>query len=167
MESPEEIDRAEKCALWMSGKNKKFEPPKASAHFFIDSDSIVQGVRETCIAWHAPGANHNGIGIEHAGRARQTRDEWLDEFGRPMLDLSAQLVGEKLCVTWDIQPVFVDAKGLLEKPQQRGITTHAAVTEAFKRSTHTDPGKSFPMDWYLERVRKYHTRERRYVPGIV
>lgn len=160
MEGPEEMDRAERCAAWMAGKNPRFPAPKASAHYFVDSNSVVQGVPDAGIAWHAPGANNNGIGIEHAGKARQSREDWLDEFSLPMLDISAQLVGEILCPSWNFPVRFVDAQALLEKPQQRGITTHAEVTKAFKRSTHTDPGKGFPMDWYVNRVKAYNDRYR-------
>ena len=30
--------------------------------------------------FHAPGANHNGIGLEHAGYARQSAEDWADAF---------------------------------------------------------------------------------------
>ena len=46
---------------------------------------------------------------------------------------------------------FVDADGLVAK--KRGVTTHACVTQAFHRSTHTDPGAAFPLDTYLARAR--------------
>jgi len=150
MEGDEALYRAERCAAWMAGENA----PKSSAHYFVDGDSIVQGVHDECIAWHAPGANNNGIGIEHAGKAKQTREEWLDTNGVPMFDLSAQLTAS-LCLKWQIPVVYVNAEDLLAKPQLRGITTHNEVTKAFKRSTHTDPGKGFPIDWYLARVLKY------------
>lgn len=150
MEGPEEATRAEHVARWMSGElAPKFPAPRTSAHYAVDSDSIVQMVRDRDVAWHAPGANKFGIGIEHAGKAKQTREQWLDAFSGPMLLMSAEL-SAALCNLYVIPRVFVDASDLLKG--EAGITTHAEVTKAFKRGTHIDPGPTFPMDWYLDRV---------------
>lgn len=152
MEGPEEATRAEHVAKWFSGQlAPKFPAPKASAHYAVDSDSIVQMVHDRDVAHHAPGANRNGIGIEHAGKARQTRVEWLDKFSGPMLLLSAELCAA-LCNRYVIPRQFVDAEQL--RAREPGVTTHAEVTKAFGKSTHTDPGPNFPMDWYMDRVRE-------------
>ena len=68
MEMDEKGSTAESCASW-------FQNPAAgvSAHYCVDADSIVQCVKEEDVAWHAPGANHDGIGIEHAGRREADR----------------------------------------------------------------------------------------------
>jgi N-acetyl-anhydromuramyl-L-alanine amidase AmpD len=137
---------AEALAAWVSGPNA----PRASWHYCVDSDSIVQNVRDEDVAWHAPGANRNGIGIEHAGYARQSEAEWFDDFSKATLLRSAKLVAH-LCRKHGIPIQYVDQNGL--KQGQRGITTHHAVTLAFRQSTHTDPGRGFPMDWFLDRVR--------------
>ena len=91
MDGAEASTKAERVAAWFAGKNPQYPAPRASAHFFVDDDSIVQGVREDGVAWHAPGANRLGIGIEHAGRARQNRKQWMDDFGIAMLGRSARL----------------------------------------------------------------------------
>lgn len=148
MEAPETPQRAEQCAKYMATLADS-EGVK-SAHYYVDCDSVVQGVPENRIAYHAPGANLRGIGIEHAGRARQTRQEWLDDFGIRMLSLSAQLAARS-AKRWGIPLQFVDATALLAGT--RGITTHAECTKAWKRSTHTDPGAGFPADWYLARAK--------------
>jgi len=150
MDGAELDTKAETVSLWFAGKDPKQSAPRASFHYAIDSNSIVQSVLEKDVAWHAPGANHNGIGIEHAGRAKQTREEWLDAFSRSMLLISAGLVA-RLCHKYGLPMLYVDPAGLLAG--KCGITTHHDVTKAFKRSTHVDPGKGFPMDWYLEQVR--------------
>ena len=67
MEMDEKGDTAERCAQWFRNPGAR-----VSAHYCVDADSIVQCVRDQDVAWHAPGANHDGIGIEHAGRAKQT-----------------------------------------------------------------------------------------------
>jgi len=146
MEAGEASTTAEAVASWFAGSSA----PKASAHYCIDDDSIVQCVLDKDVAWAAPGANKNGIHLEHAGYARQTREQWLDDFSSRMLALSACLTA-RLCVTYNVPPVFVDREGL--KRNERGITTHNEVTWAFRKSTHTDPGKHFPIDHYLDLVK--------------
>lgn len=147
MENAEATSTAENVAKWFSGS----AAPQASAHFCIDSDSIVQCVRDVDVAWHAPGANQYGIGLEHAGYAKQTREQWLDPFSISMLKLSAKLTAE-LCKKWNIPIKYIDRNGL--KNGEKGITTHNEVTQAFKKSTHTDPGKGFPMDLYIQWVQE-------------
>lgn len=143
METPEDANRAESVAAWFAGPTA----PRASAHYQIDNNSIVQSVRDQDVAWHAPGANHNGIGLEHAGRASQSLADWLDPYSLAMLkDQSAPLT-KSLCDKYNIPIRFVDAAGLLRG--ERGITTHWEVSKAFRRSSHTDPGPNFPMVQYL------------------
>lgn len=148
MESPEKPDTAESVANWFAGSTA----PAASAHYCIDSNSVVQCVRDTDVAWHAPGANHNGLGFEHAGRAAQTKSDWSDPYSTQMLELSAQLVAEK-CRKYDIPPVWLRAADL--RAGKRGITGHVQVSDAFKRSDHRDPGTSFPVQAYLALVKKH------------
>lgn len=155
MEAAEASTTAERCATYLA--NLPPDLPKKdwkSAHYCIDSANVIQGVPDHLVAYHAPGVNEIAIGLEHAGYARQTREEWLDDFGERMLRLSVQL-SARLCRVWKIQPVFIAAADLpafVADEHATGFTTHAAVSQAFHRSTHMDPGPGFPMDWYLERV---------------
>jgi N-acetyl-anhydromuramyl-L-alanine amidase AmpD len=145
MEMAEDADAAENCAAW-------FRNPvaRASAHYCVDADSIVRCVRDEDVAWHAPGANHDGIGIELAGRARQTRREWTDRYSGAVLIRAAGLTAD-LCRRHGIPPAWLHAADL--KAGKRGLTTHAAVSEAFRRSTHSDPGRGFPFERFLASVR--------------
>jgi N-acetyl-anhydromuramyl-L-alanine amidase AmpD len=145
MEAGETAKTAENVAAWFAGKSA----PMASAHYCIDSDSIVQCVLEKDVAYHAPGANAKGIGLEHAGYAKQSAHDWADPYSARMLERSAELTAA-LCRKYEIPVAFVDAAGLLAG--ERGITTHRAVSAAFRKSTHTDPGAHFPMNHYLELV---------------
>lgn len=120
-----------------------------SWHFAVDSNSITQSVREHDIAFHAPGANRTGIGVELCGRAAQTAAQWGDKYSMAMLARSARLIAE-ICKRWHIPVSYVSTEGLLGK--HRGITTHAAASKAFG-GTHTDPGPGFPMAKFLDSVR--------------
>jgi N-acetylmuramoyl-L-alanine amidase len=149
IECAEASTAAENTAAWFAGK--RGESPRSSAHACIDDDTIVQCVPWDRIAWHAPGANARGIGLEHAGWARQTPAQWRDGYSQRMLRRSAWLVA-RLRERLDTFPIeFVDETGLLKGAP--GITTHDRISRAFRKSTHTDPGAGFPMDQYLELAR--------------
>lgn len=148
MESPEKPDTAESVASWFAGSTA----PEASAHYCIDADSVVQCVRDEDVAWHAPGANHNGLGFEHAGRAAQSKADWSDAYSAAMLDRSAQLVAQK-CAEHHIPAVWLRPADL--RAGKRGITGHVDVSNAFHRSDHSDPGTSFPIEAYLALVREH------------
>lgn len=117
---------------------------RKSWHYAVDSDSIAQSVRDTDVAWHAPRANKLGIGIELATRADAAA--WSDAYHVAMLGRAAGLV-RALCDRWSIPLQVVSPSGLVAGVA--GITGHAAVSEAFKASNHTDPGKRFPWAAFL------------------
>ena len=143
MEAVNKPDTAERVAAWFAGSNA----PRASAHYNIDADSTVQSVRDRDVAWHAPGANHNGLGIEHSGYAKQTAKEWKNAYNQAMLTRSAQLVA-RLCKEYNIPIERHTADEL--KSKMRGICGHVDVTNAFSKGIgHTDPGRFYPWDDYL------------------
>lgn len=148
MESPEKPETAEDVARWFAGPSA----PEASAHYCIDANSTVQCVRDGDVAWHAPGANHNGLGFEHAGLTSQSAAAWDDAYSRRMLARSARLVAAK-CRRYGIPAVWLDADDL--RAGRRGITGHVQVSDAFGRSSHRDPGPGFPVEAYVARVRAH------------
>lgn len=132
---------------------KTTDKVRSSAHYCVDNNSIVQCLAPELVAWHAPGANRFGIGIEHAGYSKQTREQWLDAYGVDMLHLSSALVAE-LCVHFQIPVELLDADDL--RGGLTGITDHATVTKAWPdKGSHWDPGPGFPMRDYLQLVRKH------------
>lgn len=138
MEAAEKPNTAENVATWFAGAGA----PMASAHYCIDSDSVVQCVALKDVAFAAPGSNAEGIHIELAGYARQTEAEWLDEYSAPMLGRVAGLLAH-LSELYGIPLEYVGVDGL--QARQKGVTTHFDVSKAFKKSDHQDPGKGFPM----------------------
>lgn len=148
MEYPEKLDAAEAVAKYFARSSTQ-----ASAHYCIDANSVVQCVADHNVAWAAPGGNHDGLQFEHAGYARQTTDQWLDEYGRRMLfEQSAPLFARK-CKDYKIPAVFLRAPDLAA--QKRGITTHWEITRAFSNGRgHTDPGTGFPIQRFMVEVQK-------------
>lgn len=143
MEAAEASLTAENVASWFASPNA----PNASAHYNVDCDSIVQSVKDTDIAWHAKGGNKYGIGIEMAGRAKQTRNEWIDEYGQSMFKILAKLIAH-LCIKHNIPAQYIDYNDV--KKYSKGITTHNDITKAFNIvGGHYDPGPYFPIDVIL------------------
>lgn len=132
---------------------------KRSCHYVCDTDSITQCVPDVAKAWHCGRkGNAGGLGLELCGRARQTREQWLDELSLPMLAIAARWAAVK-CERYHLPPVFVSAEGLLKG--EPGITTHAEVGKAWRQTTHTDPGPHFPMDLFLKAVQTAMAAESR------
>lgn len=126
---------------------------QASAQYCVDNNSIVQCVNEGDYAWASgPIGNYHSVQIEMAGRASQTRAEWLDDYSRAMLERTAALVAD-ICTRQDI-PVRVLTDEQVARGEA-GITTHAALARVFRETNHTDPGPNFPWDFFMERVRAH------------
>lgn len=146
MENPEKPGSARTVALWFASELS----PQASAHYCVDNSEIVQCVAETDVAWHAPGANAKGIGIEHAGYAHFTDVDWDEADPQAMLALSARLTAE-LCDRWSIPVEKISADDL--RVGKRGICGHVDVTDAFSNGVgHWDPGPAFPWGQYVTLV---------------
>ena len=149
MEAPEKGTTAEAVANYFRncGPNNK-----VSAHYCVDSDSVVQTVHTRDVAYAAPGANHNGVQIELAGYARQSRAEWEDTFSTAMLRQAAGLVAQ-LSDAHGVPVRFRSALDLRRGgSEMRGITTHNEVSKAFRKTDHYDPGPNFPMDKFISWV---------------
>jgi hypothetical protein len=137
-------------------------PPKAqggkprSAHLLIDTDSVVQCVPFECEAYHAgPHANQYGEGFEVCGSADQKRAQWLDELSLPMLSLAAHVLRWRSEVLM-VPLVYRGPSDLVRKIP--GVTTHAAVAQAFPGDTdHYDPGPHFPLVELLDAARALPT----------
>lgn len=146
-ETPETANTAENVARYFATTDTK-----ASAHFTVDQNSVVQSVRVEDTAWHCKNANANGIGVEHAGRAQQTAEQWLDDYGRAMLELSAELAAG-LCKRFGIEPVRAEfLSGTSPTVVKPGFTGHVDVPGS---GTHWDPGPGFPWEYFIGRVAYY------------
>lgn len=164
MEWQEHATTAEACAQFFTNPQRRaasgvLEPVVSSAHFCIDSDSIVQCVKVENVAWHTPGklagsfVNDFSIGLEHAGFAAQSSAQWDDAYSRSMLERSAALCAH-LCQHFAIPLRWLSVDDL-KQGNILGITDHASCTKATGKGTHWDPGPNFPRDRYLELVKEH------------
>lgn len=148
MESPENATTAEDVARnWFART-----AARASAHYCVDADSIVQCVSEADTAWAAPGANADGIQIELAGRAGQGATGWADTYSAAELDIAARLVAD-ICTRHSI-PIRKLTREQLAAGE-RGIIGHADASAVYRLSDHTDPGPDFPWDQVIAKARSY------------
>lgn len=146
-----EVKETSGAAEWCAGYFRGSKAPKASAHYYVDADSTIQGVLERDTAFAAPGANADGIQIEHAGYAKQNAADWGDAYSLAMLrDQSAPLMAG-ICARHGI-PIrhLTDAQ---LRAGEAGIIGHVQASRVYKLSSHWDPGTSFPWDEYLTWVR--------------
>lgn len=145
MEAPEKGNTAESVAHYFQTTDRP-----ASAHICIDSDSTIQCVHDNDVAYAAPGVNRDGIHIEMAGFAKQTRAEWLDTYGLLMLERAADAAAQ-YCLKYDLPCVKLTSAEL--KDGKKGLIGHRDATAVYKPNAgHQDPGESFPWDWFVDRV---------------
>jgi N-acetyl-anhydromuramyl-L-alanine amidase AmpD len=152
MEIGERPDAAAICARWFASRVSQ-----VSAHYCVDADTVVQCVREKDVAWHARGGNTRSIGVELAGFARQTGDDWGDAYSSAVLARAVALVAD-VCLRRRIPVRWLAADDLVAA--RRGITGHADVSRAFGASDHWDPGPGFPVERFLDDVRRAQQRRR-------
>lgn len=148
MEFPERPDAAEWTAAYFAGRSAR-EGRSVSSHYCADNDSIVQCVRLSDVAWtvgNRPG-NYRGINWELAGYASQTREQWLDPYGRAMLARVAEVMRRDMARFNIPARLLTDAQ---VKAMTPGVTSHAQLGRVFGGSDHTDPGAGFPWDHLIE-----------------
>lgn len=122
-----------------------------STHVGTDPDSICRYMSDADTPWGAPGVNTNGLHIEQAGYASQTRAQWTDDASLRTMENSAVQAAE-WCVKYGI-PVRWLTDYQIRAKNIKGFLTHADATRAFGTSGgHSDPGPNFPRDYFLTRV---------------
>jgi len=143
MEAPDKPNTAEGTAHFFQNLPAN---RKASAHRCYDSDSVVQCVLDKDVAYHAPGANHNGLGYELAGYSKD--DDWSHSTIESMLRNVAHDVAEA-AATYKFPLIWRTANDL-KRGLTFGVTSHVEITNAWHLTDHTDPGPSFPIGRFME-----------------
>ena len=150
METPETESRAKQVASWFAGKTA----PNASAHYMVDDKQVLQSVQEADTAWAVDDftLNEESISIEHAGSASQTPAQWADAYSVAELKLSAKLAAD-IAKRNGIPIVKLTPNDVLDG--KSGFVGHNDITIAKKISGgHTDPGKNFPWDQYINLIKE-------------
>lgn len=122
-----------------------------SAHYVVDPGEVVQAAWDSVVCWHAP-PNAGSLGIEMCDIPGPVPDarprsalwlklrrswRWVRPNQRRMLRRTARLTAE-LCLAYDVPMRFLTPARL--RAGERGVTTHANVSAAWRQSTHWDPG---------------------------
>lgn len=128
-----------------------FRSPSAggSAHYVVDPGEAVQAAYDSLVCWHAPPNSHS-LGVELCDPMTGSGLRWHDPSHLAMLQHAAKLVAQ-LCLAYDVPIRKIDATDL--KNGRHGICGHADVSDAFKQSTHWDPGPAFPWAVFMGMVR--------------
>lgn len=125
---------AEGAARWFANPRSA-----GSAHLVVDDHEVWRCVDDMVVAWHAVGFNTIGLGLEIAGFAEWSRDEWLAH--EPRLVEAA-----RIHAGWN----RVYGIPLVESTS-RGCHSHAGLPG----NSHWDPGSGFPWDRYLAQVSEW------------
>lgn len=152
-EGPEGVESAEQLAGFLTRPGDRTSSSGntygASYHAIFDTDQIIPAVPDNVVAWSAGGGNARGVHGCFPGRAGQTREQWLDPISRAMIRQAA---------AWTIDRARMHNIPLLQitpeqmKTYMAGVADHYTVTQAFKKSTHTDVGPHFPWDVFWSDV---------------
>jgi hypothetical protein len=139
-----EGDTAAGAATWFANPESA-----GSAHIVVDERECYRTLDDTRVPFGAPGTNTDGFHIEHAGFARWDRQKWMTH------DQTLRRGAFKAAfhaIKFGIPLKLLSANEL--RDGRSGFVTHATVTEAFHGS-HTDPGRGFPLDHYMELVKQF------------
>jgi hypothetical protein len=148
-ECPLKTGYARSLSLWSAGSTVQ-----SSWHRMSDPGTVARYVPKDLKAWHATVANPISRGYEQAGYAAFTRATWLTDDGQASIDRLAQvIVADGIpadAVRWltddEVRRVLAGDRTLL------GLCDHAQV----QPKDRTDPGKGYPRDLLLERIRYHH-----------
>lgn len=157
---PCEPGRARQLGEW-----NKSGATKGSWHYATDPAETIQCSYDRFVC-HADGWNDHHIAIEMADwpgpwpEGSRTKRWWINlkrvwrwrgKNHQMMLRRTAKLTAQ-LCLANGLPIKFLSAAAL--KRGERGVTTHANVTAAYKRSVHWDPG-AWPRYRFMRLVRRY------------
>lgn len=148
MEASEKPSTAEAVAKWFASSNA----PRASAHYCVDSDNIIRCVPEESVGWGCGGANKFSVHYELAGYAKQSSEDWADNFSTKMLQIAAEYAA-KTATRWKIPVEKIGPTDM--RAGQPGFCGHVDGTKAFAKSDHYDPGKNFPWEKFLDMVKSF------------
>jgi N-acetyl-anhydromuramyl-L-alanine amidase AmpD len=128
-----------------------FRSPSAggSAHYVVDPTEAIQGAWDSVVCWHSPPNSHS-LGVELCDPMTGSDARWGDNNHQSMIKRAAVLVAQ-LCLAYQVPITRLSVSEL--QAGKRGICGHVDVSQAWKQSTHWDPGPGFPWDQFMTYVR--------------
>lgn len=146
MEYPERMMAARDVGKYFQKPDKP-----SSAHIGVDSEEVIQYVRDNNVAYGCPGVNNDGIHVELAGFSYQARRNWMDPYGVKLLTLAGDAVAQ-YCLKYALPAKQLTNAELLDS--QKGIIGHNQASAVYRLSDHTDPGPKFPWDYFMATVQR-------------
>lgn len=121
-----------------------------SAHFYADSDSIIQSLDTDAKAGHAGSriGNENAVAVEITGFNGWTRQQWLDRVAWGKLGA----VLAQVCRRYGVVVRRASVTEMQANPKVRAFYGHDDMRRAWGGTDHTDPGGNFPWDHLLAAV---------------
>lgn len=125
---------------------------EGSAHLIVDDRECYRTLADEVIPWGAPGANKLGWHLELSGRAKFTRQQWLDR--RETLRRGAFKAAFH-AKRFRIPIKLLSAADI--RLGRKGFITHALCTKAFNTAGgHKDPGHNCPLGEFMEMTKDFH-----------
>jgi hypothetical protein len=140
-----EGDTAAGAASWFANPESE-----GSAHLVVDDRECYRTLANKLIPWGAPGTNRTGFHIEHAGHANWPRQKWMSH---PQTLRRGAFKAAFHAVKFGIPLRLLSVSDL--RQGRSGFVTHATATKAFNPGGHTDPGAGFPLDHYMQLVKRF------------
>jgi hypothetical protein len=118
-----------------------------STQLVVGETGAVRILPDDVIPCGSPGANTQGLHVEMVGFANWSVSQWMAR--QKTLACAARNVAD-WCAKYGIPARLLSAADLLAGAS--GITSHANVSAAWKKSNHWDPGPSFPIEHFMSMV---------------
>lgn len=127
---------------------------QASINWFAGIKTMVKSVPVDNGAWHASWANQISVGYEIVGYAAYSAAQWTTDDAREAIEREAMQMARD-SIRYNIPVVWLsDAQVNSIKYGNttiKGFAKHAQIDPA----TRTDPGRNFPYELLLQRVRAH------------
>lgn len=121
----------------------------SSYHYIADAFKSLQYVYDRTVAFHAP-PNQHSIGYELCcSLANEGKGHWSDANHQKMLRIVAKDVA-RLCLAYNVPIVKLSGSAL--RAGKRGLCGHNDVRDAWRQTSHWDPGPYFPWKQFLSLV---------------
>ena len=128
---------------------KYIQTTSGGYHEIVDDVQYVTTAHDDEVVNGASGANADGFHICMIGDALQTNAQWHDAFSVCTWTRAAQRAHEA-CARLGVPTVLLSAADVAAG--KAGICGHVHVSDAYKLSTHYDPGPNFPWAEFMAQV---------------